>query len=175
MKLNNTESNQIERLLRCWFEPSAKHQSLCYVNRTVKRAEMLAQYERDVVSAVECKLDHWAETPRGRLALILLLDQMPYYLYSQVPPIFEQDVKAQLLAVDGIEAKMDEMLTPIQRVFFYLPLQKALDASLERLGIEAYSRLAEMIMRRSSVRRGHSSVQPSGSDLKCAHWHVRAV
>src|SRR5215218_5657162 len=65
------------------------------------------------------ELDHWADTPRGRLALIVVLDQFSRNVYRGSPLSYSQDEKALELAVDGIEAGMDRELTPMERIFYH--------------------------------------------------------
>jgi uncharacterized protein (DUF924 family) len=45
--------------------------------------------------AAQHKLDGWAEAPRERLALILLLDQVPRHLYRHDARAYATDLKAQ--------------------------------------------------------------------------------
>jgi len=45
--------------------------------------------------AARHRLDGWAEAPRDRLALILLLDQVPRHLYREDARAFATDLKAQ--------------------------------------------------------------------------------
>ena len=54
-------------------------------------------------AAATGKLDHWAATPRGRLALIIALDQFPRSLWRDTPAAYAQDIKATRLALEGIE------------------------------------------------------------------------
>jgi uncharacterized protein (DUF924 family) len=68
------------------------------------------------------ELDHWAETPRGRLALIVVLDQFSRNVYRGSPLSYAQDEKALRLAVEGIDLGMDRELGAMERVFFWLPL-----------------------------------------------------
>lgn len=67
-------------------------------------------------------LDHWADSPRGRLALIIVLDQFPRHVFRGALEAYSSDPKAQRLACEGIEARADEQLTAAERQFFYLPL-----------------------------------------------------
>jgi len=48
-------------------------------------------------------LDHWSKTPRGRLALLIVLDQFPRSLWRDTPGAYGQDIKATRLALEGIE------------------------------------------------------------------------
>src|SRR5215208_4735335 len=67
------------------------------------------------------ELDHWADTPRGRLALIVVLDQFSRNVYRGSALSYSQDEKALELAVEGIDAGMDRELTPMERTFFWMP------------------------------------------------------
>lgn len=48
-------------------------------------------------------LDHWAETPRGRLALIIVLDQFSRSLWRGRPGAYAQDIKSARLALEGLQ------------------------------------------------------------------------
>jgi uncharacterized protein (DUF924 family) len=81
------------------------------------------------------ELDHWADTPRGRLALIIVLDQFSRNIYRGSPLSYSQDAKALRLAVEGIEAGMDRELTPVERNFFWLPLGHSEDRALHERSV----------------------------------------
>jgi len=87
----------------------------------------------------------WAESPRGRLALIVLLDQFSRHIHRGSGSAFAQDPAAQRLAVDGIERGLDRALIPAARSFFYLPLEHAEDISLQRLSVESFRRLCDYV------------------------------
>lgn len=70
-------------------------------------------------------LAHWAEVPVGRLALILLLDQLPRNIHRATPGAFAQDPLARDLCLKGLSLGADKALSPLARVFFYLPLEHA--------------------------------------------------
>jgi uncharacterized protein (DUF924 family) len=88
-------------------------------------------------------LDHWAASPRGRLALIILLDQFPRHCFRGMPQAYASDAKAQALAAEGIGARMDEQLTFAERQFFYMPLVHAEDRDLQALSLERFDTLRE--------------------------------
>lgn len=69
------------------------------------------------------ELDAWAATPRGRLALILLADQFPRNMHRHTAQAFAYDALARAWCVDGLAHGCDRALRPIERVFFYLPLE----------------------------------------------------
>ena len=71
------------------------------------------------------ELDWWAETPRGRLALIIVLDQFSRNVYAGTPLAYTQDPTALRLAQSGIEEGMERDLALMERLFFTLPLGHA--------------------------------------------------
>ena len=54
-------------------------------------------------AAAKGLLDHWAETPVGRLALIVVLDQFSRSVWRGTPGAFGQDIRAARLALEGLE------------------------------------------------------------------------
>ena len=77
------------------------------------------------------KPDSWAETPRGRLALIVVLDQFSRNVYRGSPLSHTQDEKALKLAVEDIDAGMDRELRLMERIFFWMPLAHSEDLALQ--------------------------------------------
>ena len=63
--------------------------------------------------------------PAVRLALILLLDQLPRNIHRNTPAAFAQDPLARDLCLKGLSIGADKSLSPLERVFFYLPLEHA--------------------------------------------------
>jgi len=68
-------------------------------------------------------LASWEATARGRLALILLSDQLPRNVHRGRPGAFATDPAARRLCVEGLKLGHDRELAPIERMFFYLPLE----------------------------------------------------
>ena len=68
-------------------------------------------------------LDHWTGSPRGRLALLLLLDQLPRAIHRATPAAFARDARARKVAEQGLDSGADLLLRPIERLFFYLPFE----------------------------------------------------
>ncbi|MDQ3864022.1 MAG: DUF924 domain-containing protein [Actinomycetota bacterium] len=91
------------------------------------------------------ELDHWAKTPRGRLALIVVLDQFSRNAYRGSALSYAQDEKALRLAVEGIEAGMDRELRPMERDFFWMPIVHSEDVSLHRRHVGYVEELASEV------------------------------
>jgi uncharacterized protein (DUF924 family) len=107
--------------------------------------EIAKEFADDVEKALDGELDHWAHEPRGRLALILLLDQFRRNIFRNSPEAFAKDKAALKLCVEGAMEKKDEGLAPIHRVFFYMPLQHAESRKVQVQSRKIYQRLAEAV------------------------------
>ena len=98
-----------------------------------------------VDAAVAGELDGWAESARGRLALIIACDQLTRSLGRGTAGAFRGDPKAQRLVLDGIERGHDRELRLIERSFFYMPLMHAEDAELAERCVSEFTDLAAAI------------------------------
>lgn len=85
----------------------------------------------------------WADSPRRRLSLILLLDQFPRHVHRGTARAFANDRKALALALSGMQSAADAALTPVERIFFYVPLQHAELRDAQEESVAAYRRLLD--------------------------------
>lgn len=86
-----------------------------------------------VEQAVAGELDGWAATPRGRIALILLLDQFARSIHRDSPRAFAGDAKAQQLTMEALDSVL--LYTPEERQFLIMPLLHAEDLALQETGV----------------------------------------
>ena len=84
----------------------------------------------------------WAATPRGRIALIVVLDQFSRHVHRGTPAAFARDPAAQRIATEGMALGHDRLLIPAERSFFYLPFEHAEDLALQERGVRAFEQLA---------------------------------
>jgi uncharacterized protein (DUF924 family)/glutathione S-transferase len=84
--------------------------------------EVKARFADTVEAAVSGKLDAWTATTRGRLALILVLDQLTRHALRGKAWAFAGDPKAQQLATEAFDAGLDETLSTPERLFLSMPL-----------------------------------------------------
>lgn len=125
---------QIDRRMDIWFGEDAVFDHECK-----------KEFANDVDRASAGQLDHWAHEPRGRLALILLLDQFRRNIFRNTAEAFAMDKAALKLCVEGAMEKRDKGLTAIQKAFFYMPLQHAESRKVQIKAVEIYKRLAEAV------------------------------
>ena len=72
-------------------------------------------------AAKKGELWHWRETPHGRLAEVIVLDQFSRNIYRGSPRAFEQDVIALVLAQEAVEKGADKSLDASEKAFLYMP------------------------------------------------------
>ena len=127
---------RLDERVRFWFageEPEATVQQ--------RDEELRTRFEPLVIEAAEGRLATWAGSPRRRLALILLLDQLPRSLYRSTPRAFGTDEEALALTLSGIQSGADATLDSAERLFFYMPLQHAESTEAQDESVAAYRRL----------------------------------
>ena len=95
-----------------WFFPTPEFDQLC-------TTRFLASYE----DATHRRLEDWKNEPRSCLALVLLLDQFPRNMFRGTARAFATDAKARELTRHAIASGFDRELSPLMRMFLYLPLE----------------------------------------------------
>jgi uncharacterized protein (DUF924 family) len=66
--------------------------------------------------------DHWLSTPRGRLALVIVLDQFSRNMFRDTDRMYIGDPVALTAALGGIDRGEDHLLRHDERGFLYMPL-----------------------------------------------------
>ena len=103
------------------------------------------RFENQVALAAAHALDDWPNSDTGLLSLLLLTDQFPRNIYRNSPKAFEFDALAQNWCREGLDRGVDRRLRPIERVFFYLPLEHAESAPLQALSVQLFTRLYQEV------------------------------
>jgi uncharacterized protein (DUF924 family) len=143
---------RIDAILEFWFREQAmtapqidRRMDIWFGEDEVFDLEVKKSFSHDIEMASAGELDHWAIDPRGRLALILLLDQFRRNIYRSTADAFAKDKAALKLCVEGARVKKDRGLTPIQQAFFYMPLQHAESLKAQDMAVEIFNRLTEAV------------------------------
>lgn len=143
-------TDRIDDILQFWFGsfPTPYTSDVSKVDMWFKNgadydSEIFVKFGVDYEKAVSGELYHWIDSYRGRLALIILLDQFSRHIHRGSGLSFAQDEKAQALCIDGIAAGDDSRLHAVERSFFYLPLEHAEDIDKQNLSIKAYTQLVQ--------------------------------
>lgn len=118
------------RFRKFWFKKSAA------TDRMIKK-----RFGAAVEAAKTGKFDAWAQTPRGRLALIILLDQFSRNIYRNTANAFAADAKALRLAQEGVRRREARALHPIERIFLYMPFMHSEKKVHQKKSVELFTKL----------------------------------
>jgi uncharacterized protein (DUF924 family) len=84
--------------------------------------ELVAERFADIhAQAVRAELFKWRNTPQGRLAEVIVLDQFSRNIYRGTRRAFEADTLALALAQEAVAANAEAALPQEQRNFLYMP------------------------------------------------------
>jgi uncharacterized protein (DUF924 family) len=127
---SGTTADVVARQGKLWFGKSAEADALV----TERFGDTLA-------AAMAGELADWQDSPVGRLALLIVLDQFPHHVWRGDGRSFSCDDTALALALDTIKLGDDELVSPLARVFIYLPLEHAEKIDVQDLSVAMYEKL----------------------------------
>jgi uncharacterized protein (DUF924 family) len=87
------------------------------------------------------ELAEWRATPHGRIALVILFDQLSRNIYRSTPRAFAQDGLARDVALESIAKGDEHTFSPIERSFLYMPFVHAEDVGLQHQSVASWTRL----------------------------------
>lgn len=138
-----------ETVLAFWMGEAHRNEALgervifWFTKSEATDAALRERFGETFEAASRGELDHLAETPRGRLALLIVLDQFSRNIHRGTPRAFATDARALALALEGFEKGHDRALRPIERLFFYLPLEHAEDLAMQDRAVELFRALRQ--------------------------------
>lgn len=128
---------ELPQRLRLWFGDDAPPEVV------QMRDEALARrFGPAMDTAAAGELASWAGSPRRLLALILLLDPIPRQAFRGRARAYAQGPQALQLCLAGMATGADAVLSPVERLFFYQPLQHAESPGPQEQSVTAYRCLA---------------------------------
>ena len=146
------ENGEIQDVLNFWFSGSGLD-SLTVDSRMDRwfsadpelDAQIIGQFGDLVERASTGDLDSWVETPTGKLALIILLDQFRRNIYRGKPEAFIKDNQALKICIEGTMSGDHKQLSAEQRMFFFMPLQHAESLKIQDKSVSIYNALAQSV------------------------------
>jgi len=120
-------SRERGRPRKLWFQKSEPFDSEI-------RRRFLATWER----AARGELGSWQTTPLASLTLIVVLDQFPRNMFRGTARSFASDSLALAAARNVIALEFDRLLSPVERVFAYLPFTHAEDLAAQRRSLALF-------------------------------------
>ena len=104
-------------------------------------AAIRARFGAAVESALAGTPGTDADTPRGALAAVVLLDQFTRNIFRDMPRAFAGDAQALALARAVVDRGADRDLDPYERWFLYLPFEHAEDAAMQERSLALFGAL----------------------------------
>ena len=134
-----------DEVLDFWFagEPAAWRKA--WFTKDTAFDESCGRFREALRAAREGTFDAWTETPRGALALLILLDQLSRNIHRGSPLAFAADPKARQIAKEAIRRGFDAMLTPVERIFMYLPFEHSEDLADQETSVALFETLRDTI------------------------------
>ncbi len=114
-----TVSESPQSIVEFWF--SDKVRPLWFQSTAEFDDEVRRRFDPLWQQAAAGKLDSWAGTSQGALALVIILDQLPLNMYRGDPLCFSTETKSRAIAKLAIEQNLDTELSGEQKAFLYMP------------------------------------------------------
>ncbi len=132
--------------------------------------EIRARFSELTETAAQGDLDHWAQDPHGRLALIIVLDQFSRSVWRDDPRAYAQDPHAVSLVTEGLlSGHYASLETPWFQIVYGLPLGHC-------EGPDHLQRLDQLInLRQDIAAAAPTHLQPIYSSLVTQARDVRRV
>ncbi|MEL7297647.1 MAG: DUF924 family protein [Pseudomonadota bacterium] len=148
--LSQADSANIHNVLDLWFKERDKdtpgldgRMSFWFGDDPEIDIQIRHRFGGLIKQAANGELEHWAKTPLGRLALILVLDQFRRNVYRGKPEAFSHDKVALKLCVEGAIAKHDAQLSVIQQMFFFMPMQHMESRKVQAKSVAVFRNLVK--------------------------------
>lgn len=110
--------------------------------------------------------DGWLASDRGRLALVVVLDQFSRNMFRGTPAMFASDSQALEVARGSVDLGADRRLTFDERGFLYMPFMHAED-------LEAQDRAVRLFTVLRDEHEGESRERAAGSlDFAVRHRNI---
>jgi len=107
-------------------------------------AEIRERFAALRAEAIGGRLDGWLDSPRGRLALVILIDQFSRNLFRADARAFTHDALARRWVDEGLTLGVDQALRRVERSFFYMPLQHAESIADQRHSVALFTQLRDV-------------------------------
>lgn len=126
--------NEQDEILELWFgtldargRADAAHSARWWKKDEAFDAELRERFGALHEAIVRGEREAWRETPRGRLAYVIVLDQLSRNMFRGSARMFAADARALEVAVEGIDGGEDRQLALAERGFLYMPLEHSED------------------------------------------------
>ena len=132
-----THPIEIAKVLKFWFEDTKPEQQF---GKDPAFDQKVRERFLDIhakIHAGESKI--WRDSPQGRLAEIIVLDQFSRNMFRGTPKSFASDTLALVLAKEAVASGDDQKLPIKQRNFIYMPYMHSEEREDHELAIKLFA------------------------------------
>lgn len=172
-EMANISMETPDTICKFWFgaqsddTATAKDRARLWWGKDVEADKLIRQrFEASMARAANGEFDSWADTPSGMLALILLSDQFPRNVFRDTPTAFAFDALARRRCKEGLEKGFHLQLRPVERVFFYLPLEHSESLEDQEQSLALFQELS------AGVDAVHRSTFEGFLHFAVRHWEI---
>jgi len=133
-KMNN--SKKIHEILSFWFEETTPKQH--FAKDDAFDTEVKTRFEETYWDIMNGKTIDWRESPEGRLAEIIVLDQFARNMFRDTPQSFAADDLALQLADEALSVGADQEVPKEMRVFFYMPFMHSESEEVHKKALKIF-------------------------------------
>ena len=127
-----------QEILKFWFEELEPKQ--WWVKDLELDQLIIARFSEIHGRAVRCELSGWRKSASGRLAEIIVLDQFSRNMFRGAPLSFACDPLALALSQEAISVGADQLLSPVERNFIYMPFMHSESLQIHEDALELFRR-----------------------------------
>ena len=100
---------------------------------------IVARFAELHTRVAQCESYSWRDTPHGRLAEIIVLDQFSRNMYRDNARAFGYDALALALAQEAVVAGADDELSAQERSFLYMPYMHSESKAIHALALSLFN------------------------------------
>lgn len=143
-----SDTSSIRDILDFWLLPLSdpghgKKREMWWNSTPELDAEITGKFGALLDKAAAGQLDHWAKSPDGALALILLCDQFSRNIHRRTAKAFATDAKARSIARIALSRFYPAAFPHDVRLFFYMPFQHSEDLADQELCCTLFKALGD--------------------------------
>ena len=147
---SGVQTSDVETVLEFWFgsldargRADEEHSRRWYEKDAAFDAQIKTRFGELHSAALRGERDAWLATSRGRLALVIVLDQFSRNMFRGDRLSFVGDERALAAALEGVVQGLDEPLALDERMFLYMPFMHSEVLEHQRRCVELFSALLE--------------------------------
>lgn len=144
--------DRIHKILEYWFEGVTDEDVIDADSAVMQKwfggsveidREIKKELGQDLIKAQKGEYDSWKKTAPGRLALVVLFDQVARNVYRGTPKAFENDLVALELCLSSIKEGFDKKLKLLERRFLYMPMMHSEHLPIQEMSLKYYQELVD--------------------------------